>query len=375
MTAPNGLRFLVDLRDLRNTRVADCPDAPAPLPEGSVRLHIERFALTANNITYAAFGNAMHYWDFFPSGEAGWGCIPVWGFAEVVESRCEGVAVGERLYAYLPMASHLVVQPTRLDAHGFLDATPHRRELPVVYNRLSRCSADPLYHPGNEGAQAVLRPLFITSFLIDDFLIEQQAFGAKRVLLSSASSKTAYGTAFCLSLRRSTPEAVEVVGLTSARNVAFVRDSGLYDRVLPYDEIETLDPGEPAVFVDFAGDAALRSRIHGHWRDALAYSCSVGGTHWDHLGSGAGLPGPRPTLFFAPSHVQRRAAPPPEGWGQEGLQLRLARAWSAFVERALAGRPPLLRIVEEQGAAAVTRRYLDLLDGRADPAEGCVLSI
>ena len=53
----------------------------APLSEGQVRVEVELFALTANNITYAAMGDAMHYWDFYPSGDADWGIIPVWGFA------------------------------------------------------------------------------------------------------------------------------------------------------------------------------------------------------------------------------------------------------------------------------------------------------
>lgn len=65
-----------------------------------------------------------------------------------------------------------------------------------------------------------------------------------------------------------------------------------------------------------------------HWGDALRYSCSVGGTHWDALGNGngKGLAGPRPVLFFAPSHVKKRI----ESWGAEGLQQQIASAWSNF---------------------------------------------
>ena len=88
-----------------------------------------------------------------------------------------------------------------------------------------RCSADPGYDAAREAEQALLRPLFMTSFLIDDFLADTGFFGARRVMLSSASSKTAYGTAFCLSLRRGSPNAVKVIGLTSAGNLAFTRSS------------------------------------------------------------------------------------------------------------------------------------------------------
>ena len=62
-------------------------------------------------------------------------------------------------------------------------------------------SADPFYTRDSESAQALLRPLFITSWLIDDFLADNNFFGADTMLLSSASSKTAYGTAFQLRQR------------------------------------------------------------------------------------------------------------------------------------------------------------------------------
>jgi hypothetical protein len=375
MPATTGLRFEVDTHDLHRTRVVATPDATAVLPDGAVRLRIDHFALTSNNITYAAFGEAMKYWQFFPTGEPGWGCIPVWGFAEVVESKAEGVQVGERLYGYLPMASHLVVQPERVNDAGFMDATAHRRDLPAVYNHLLRCATDPLYHAQLEGAQAVLRPLFTTSFLIDDFLVDNQAFGAAQVVLSSASSKTAYGTAFCLRQRRATANGLPVIGLTSPRNLAFTESLDLYDRVLAYDQLESQDPQTPTLYIDMAGDAPLRRRIHAHWADRLVHSCSVGGTHWQELGSAAGLAGPRPVLFFAPAQVKRRSAPPPDGWGQEGLQLRIAQAWSAFVKRATQGEPPPLRLVPAHGPEALTQAYLRLLRGEADPREGCVMSL
>ena len=53
---------------------------------------MDAFALTTNNITYAVFGAAMQYWDFFPTADPDvWGCVPVWGFAEVVETTSDGV--------------------------------------------------------------------------------------------------------------------------------------------------------------------------------------------------------------------------------------------------------------------------------------------
>lgn len=335
--------FTVDRVDLRRTHWADSPHAV--LVPGQVRMRIDRFALTSNNITYGAFGDPMRYWAFFPTGDATTGSIPVWGFGTVLESAADGVSPGDRVYGYFPMADEVVLGPVRSDAHGFVDVTPHRRELHAVYNQYLRTSADPLYDERHEGVIALLRPLFMTSFLIDDFLADAAFFGARTVLVSSASSKTAYGLGFCPAQRRGTPRTPRSVGLTSAANAEFTRRLGCFDDVVDYDYLASIDDEQPAVYVDMSGNAGLRARVHARWGDRLQYSSSVGGTHWQELGGGKGLPGPRPVLFFAPAQARKRA----EDWGATGLQERLATAWRSFVEQATDGPRPWLRVVTGQG--------------------------
>lgn len=372
-------RLYIQRNQLAQARLGPDPDdaATRPLKAGEARLAIAHFALTANNITYAAFGVAMKYWQFFPAPDAAEGCLPVWGFATVAESLAEGVQPGRRVWGYFPAGTHLVVAPTRATAAGFSDGAAHRAELAAVYNHYSFCDADPGWQPALEGLQAVLRPLFITSFLIDDFLAEAGNFGAAQVLLSSASSKTAFATAFCLAQRRGQPGALRVRGLTSPGNLAFTQSLGCYDDVLPYEALATLDATVPTVYVDFAGNAALRRAVHTHFDGTLAYSASIGGTHWDHLaapGGSAGLPGPRPTLFFAPAQVKKRSAPPPEGWGRAGLEARVAAAWQAFIAAATAG-TPWVQISQRQGPQAVLQAYADVLAGRSDARQGLMLSL
>jgi hypothetical protein len=372
-------RLLIDRKDLRQTRLVADPDAPAAhaLANGEARLAIDTFALTANNITYAAFGEAMKYWDFFPApppDRAVWACLPVWGFADVVESRTEGVAVGQRVYGYYPAGSHLVVAPIRVARSGFADGCAHRQELAAVYNQYGFTAADPGWSPALEGLQAVLKPLFITSFLIDDFLADNAFFGARQLLLSSASSKTAFGTAFCLARRRGTPGLPRVVGLTSPGNVGFTSALGCYDAVLPYAEVASLPRGEPAVYIDFSGDAPLRRTVHEHFgHAALMHSASIGGTHWQALGTGSGLPGPRPTLFFAPAQIKKRSAPPPEGWGPAELQRRIGEAWGGFLQRIATADPPWVRITTQAGPQALRSTYLALLEGRIEANQGLMI--
>ena len=340
------------------------------LAVGEVLLRIDAFAFTANNVTYAMFGEAMQYWQFFPTGEPEWGMIPVWGFATVEASTVDGLAVGERFYGYLPMATHVIVQPGRVTPGGFVDAAEHRAALPAVYNQYSRCSADPGYQVKMEAQQMILRPLFVTSFLIDDFLADNAFFGAQRVLLSSASSKTAYGTAFCLSQPRQRKD-VEVVGLTSSTNLDFVRRLGCYHEVLTYDEIGDLSATVSTVYVDFSGNVDLRRNVHVHLGAALKHSASIGGTDWQHLGKVGDLPGPRPTLFFAPSQIKKRIV----DWGNATLQGRLAAAWQDFMVPVMRPDQPWLRVVQAKGVQASLAAMTEVIAGQAKADEGHVLSL
>jgi hypothetical protein len=352
--------FLIATGDLHECRVHE-GEPPSPA-DGEALLTVERFGLTSNNITYAAFGDAMSYWKFFPAPD-GWGRMPVWGFATVAESRAEGVPEGTRLYGYLPPSSELIVLPARAGAQGFIDASPHRAELPGAYNSYLRTDADPSYEPGREEQQMLLRPLFFTSWLIDDFLRDSGLLGAGTVVISSASSKTASGLAFLL-LRDG---GAEVLGLTSARGADYARSIGVYDEVLTYEQLDSLPEGR-AVYVDMSGDAGVRAAVHSHFAADLAHSAVVGATHHDRMGAvPEDLPGPRPTFFFAPDRVVKRSAE----WGRSGLEARLAEAWAPYVEWT----DGWLKVNRDEGPDALREAYLDLLDGRIDPASAHVLSL
>jgi hypothetical protein len=304
-------------------------------------------------------GEAMSYWDFFPA-EDGWARMPVWGFADVAESKAEGVPEGTRVFGYLPPASHLVVRPDRASKTDFVDASPHRVGLPAAYNRYLRTDGNDMYEEGNEDYEILLWPLYFTSFLIDDFLDDEGMFGANLVVLSSASSRTTSALAYLLDKR----DGIDVVGLTSLRNVEFTESLGVYDRVVPYEELDSIE-SEPAIYVDVAGDAKVRSAVHGHWGDALKHSAAVGITHKGDLGGSDELAGPNPTFFFAPTRLKKRS----EDWGPEGMNERLAAAWRPYVEWARGW----LRVEHGSGPEDVERVYRELLDGKSDPAVGHVL--
>jgi hypothetical protein len=361
-TEQQGTDFLVRRDDLRQARLEQAP-LPAP-GDSQILCRVERFALTANNITYALFGEQIGYWRFFPA-PSGWGRIPVWGYARVLESAHPQLAAGERLFGYMPMSRHALFTVGKLDEASLIDAAPHRAELPPTYNRYQRLPDAPRDDTA-EAHQALLRPLFMLGFMVADFLDGEALFGARRVILSSASSKTALGLAQLLHADR--PSGCEVVGLTSSRNAEFVRRSGYYDRVATYQELDAIADEGGVVFVDMAGNAEQLAAVHRRFGAQLRHSCLVGATHWERRTTApAALPGPAPRFFFAPDHMRRRI----QYWGRPEFERRFAEKWQRFLGTV----GPWLRLVERQGAEAVLAAYQQVLAGTVDPAEGFLLSL
>ena len=353
--------FLVKRDDLRSCRIAEC-GAPELAP-GQALLRVDTFGLTANNVTYAVMGEVMSYWDFFPA-EEGWGRVPMWGFAEVERSEAEGVEPGTRLYGYLPPSSHLVVTPAGADERGFVDGSPHRAALPSAYHRYLASGTDPFYRADTEEMQMLLRPLFFTSFLIDDQLDDEGLATRGPIVISSASSKTAIAAAFLLARR----DGVELVGLTSPRSAEFVEGLGIYGRTVTYDAIDSLERG-PATFVDIAGDGDVRRAVHSHYRRRARPQ---------HGGGGHALGG-----ASAPAGASCRARPrpsssPPTG-SSSAPRTGVRRGWRRGSPRpgtrSASGRRGWLEAVRGQGFEAVQRAYLDVLEGRVDPKTAHVLSL
>jgi hypothetical protein len=364
MASTQMFQLQIQKANLQQARLL--PLLEVALADGQIRVRVERFSLTANNITYAAFGETMNYWGFYPTGDKATGIIPVWGFGVVVQSAHPGVGVGERLYGYWPMASHAVLEPIKLAEGSFTDGAAHRKDLHPVYNNYTRINRDPFYTAQSEDIQALMRPLFTTSFLIDDFFADNQFFGAKHLLLSSASSKTAYGTAHQLHLR----EGIDVIGLTSERNRAFCESLGCYHRVISYEELASIDAAAPCAYIDFAGNAELRRAIHTRFT-GLTYSCSIGGTHVAELGGAKDIPGPKAILFFAPAQIKKRYT----DWGAEGFGKQLFLAWAEFCKTVQTSNPPWLIPKQYDAGPGMLEAYHAVLEGRLDAREGSIVNL
>jgi hypothetical protein len=357
-------QFQVRKDDFSRSRLVDSGSS-TPLNDGEIRAKISRFAFTANNVTYAAAADMVGYWQFFPpvgDDTESWGVIPVWGFAQIVESRNENVPVEQRIFGYLPPANELVMAPKSFAEHSFIDGVAHRSALPAGYNLYRHVSAEPADNAPSEDERMLLWPLFITSFCLWDALKVKDWYGAKRIVIICASSKTSIGTAYALHDDNAAPA---VVGLTSARNQKMVESLGLYDSCMTYDDLAKLDASIPTVIVDMSGNSELLGRLHKLLGENMKFCVNVGITHWDAAGGNPDIIADRSEFFFAPAHIQMRI----KDWGSEGFDARTARFFASTVERCRGW----LTFRHLAGLNALEQVYPNVCAGNMAPDEGLVI--
>jgi len=357
-------QFQVRKDDLSTTRLVEGP-VPDPA-DGEVLARVDRFAMTANNVTYAVVGERIGYWAFFQpldNDDGGWGIVPAWGFAEVVRSRMPDVPEGTRLYGYFPMATHLVMRPTRVSDTRLVDGSAHRQVLPPVYNGYARLEAASDQTVGDD-ERALLQPLYFTSFCLHDFFADNDWFGARQLVVVGASSKTAIGVAYALAADEDAPRAVAV---TSGRNGDMVRALDVYDAVLSYDALDAVDNTVPTAIIDMSGSGPVLSELHAHLGDQMRYCANVGVTHWSENEMGPDFIRERSAMFFAPGHIQKRAAE----IGAGEFDRRADEFWRAAAQKSRSW----LTIEAVQGLADMPRLFETLRTGGVPPHRGLAVHL
>lgn len=345
--------------DVRSTRLIDAP--VAAITDGQVRLRIDRFAVTANTITYAVAGDMLGYWDFYPSGDPDWGRVPAMGWATVTESKVADIDVGGRYYGWYPMAREVAIDATATD-DGFRDDGAHRSAHAAAYRNFLLTTKDPWYQESTdaEDRHALLRGLFLTAFLADEFLADQNHDGAEQLVVLSASSKTAIGFA-----QRSHTRGIATVGLTSDANREFVKSLGWYTDVRSYDEIDDLEQ-KPSVVVDMAGNQSVLAAVHARLGDRISRSMTIGISHHDAPPAEV-TDGPTPEMFFAPGEIPNRLA----AWGREEYKQRTTEALTSFVE----GSNSWLDVHTTNGPDAAQATWHEVANGRVPPSQGRIVSL
>ncbi|WP_076536643.1 DUF2855 family protein [Shewanella sp. UCD-KL21] len=363
--------FEVAKSKLTKTRVVSLNTTTA-LADDEVLLKIDKFALTANNISYGITGDSLGYWRFFPTEknaeQAQWGQLPVMGFAEVVASNNQQIRVGERVWGFVPMASHLKIIAGNINSSGFSDRNPCREGLAPVYSRFDRVASNPFYKQTNEDFDILLRGLFTTSWLVDDFMFDNHYFGAEQYLITSASSKTSIALAFAIKRRNDLP----TIGITSQSNCQFVAALGCYDQVISYQQITSLQLNTASILVDMAGSKTILTAIHQHFADKIKYSCLIGATHHQDININDNfkhdaLPGAVPTFFFAPTHIKKRTL----DWGASQTMQQINLSLLQYIEFCRSK----ITINHTDNINQLETIYQQVLAGKTDPSVGQIVSL
>lgn len=356
----------VALDDFRST--AQTPGfeiAESILAEGEVMVRVNKVALTANSVSYALAGKSglMRFLDIFPAPE-GRGHIPCWGFGDVVFSKAGAVEVGERLYGFFPIASHVILKADKITKSGFTDTRPHRSVIAPFYSEYSFARKEPGYAPEFEDNIMLFRPLFGTSFLLESYCEDNNFFDADRVIVSSASAKTSMGFGYLL--RKNHADKVKAIGLTSARNLEFVKGLDCFDEVLTYDEADKLAQGGRAIFFDVAGNKSVLSRVHDLVGDAIAYSGQVGQTHWDNADPISVSEGATPVFWSGPDQLMTLR----KRLGPAGMMNAMQGSMVEFLMAAYSW----IKMLPAVGPDAVEARVQAMLDGNVNADEGVILA-
>lgn len=341
---------------------------PNELPENNIVIAIDKFALTANNISYAVMGDFLGYWQFFSASQPQLGRIPVMGYGTVVKSNHTDIKEGERVWGFFPMASHLTIEAGKVSKAGFYDMKPERVSLAPVYSFFERVENSPTYQKAYEDLDILLRGLYTTAWLIEDFFFDNRYFDAEQFLITSASSKTSIALAFAIKARSEKP----AIGITSSARVDYVKSLGCYDQVISYDAIDTLNNNRQSILVDMAGNKHVLAQIHGLFKTRLCYSCRVGATHFQHVEMEQPLEGPKPQMFFAPHQMQKRSA----DWGKDKLLQLMAKSFYQFIKFSEKEfKLEHLTVCDNDSADKFTQRYLNVLSGKANASIGYINKI
>jgi len=349
-----------------NTRV-NTTSFDGNLGTNQVLFNIDRFALTANNISYCLAGDTLGYWQFFPADD-GFGRVPAMGYADVAASNHPDIKVGDRYWGFYPMSNYLIAQAGNVTSSGFSDVVSYRQGLAPIYSRFDNTKANPLYEEAREDQDLLLRGLFLTSWLVDDFMFDNDYFEANAYVITCASSKTSIALAFTVQQRGDK----KTIGMTSEKNVEFCQSLGCYDEVITYDQAQTLDKNEPIMIVDMAGNLSSMRDLHEHFQDNVKYSCSVGATHQANqkdfnVGNMNSFPGATPTFFFAPTQAQKRT----EEWGPGEVQKRIGLSLKDFQQFS----DQWMQINRGRGFDVIETTFAKVVQGGMSPHEGLILSV
>ncbi|KAI9926176.1 hypothetical protein ASPWEDRAFT_174900 [Aspergillus wentii DTO 134E9] len=118
---------------------------PKELSPDSARVQPVVISLTSNNLSYARFGDFLHWWDAYPvpatapapyNDKTKWGIVPAWGYGIVTESTINSLKPGTLLFGFWPTSSapvDLKLSPSE-PSGNWVEISEHRKLQMSIYN-------------------------------------------------------------------------------------------------------------------------------------------------------------------------------------------------------------------------------------------------
>lgn len=228
------------------------------------------------------------------------------------------------------------------------------------------------------------RPLFWTSFWCEDWLHSSAYRGnSSRILISSASAKTAFCLAYLVKKRR--VPGLKVVGLTSIGNLGFTKRLELYDEVLVYDDVGMMKvAGEKWIYIDVAGNEKLNKKLIERFgqNGSLVANIALGMTNLSPSSSSSSI-GNWSTNTFQTAHSTVSSSAPEEFFMVEWLNVRKHQlspteifsmqntAWAELMKDCT----EWVKLERVYGPDAVKGAYEMIIGGGLGPDKGFIWSL
>ena len=248
---PGNMRFLpID------TEVDD-----VPLAENEV-LFVPQSLGTNRYITYYSGGYLLQDIGGFvdPKGvqnTAAFKTAPCWGRCKVYRSNHPKIKEGSTYYGFWPIAAYSVRRVRDADSESF-----------IAYQDL------PKFTGPREWLKLIRMDDTESLYALENYeywkigityareLKDMDYFGARRLVISSASSASGQCIAMCL---KEINPSFTVVGLTSPRNYQFVSDMPYFDEVCTYEEVKSAPNTGKSLYFDALGWEGVTQDVLDHF--------------------------------------------------------------------------------------------------------------
>jgi hypothetical protein len=192
---------------------------------------------------------------------------PCWGRCKVYRSNHPDIQEGSTYYGFWPLAAYCVRSVCDVDDQAFIAYL----NLPTFSGPKEWLKLIKMEDDSNAMDNYEYMKIGIT---YARELEDMNYFDAERLVISSASSASGQIIAMCL---KELNPSFTVIGLTSERNLEFVKQFSYFDEVYPYDEIKSGPNANKSLYFDALGWESVTKDVFEHFEISRWWIYGEGG--------------------------------------------------------------------------------------------------